>query len=519
MAGCSSFISTDSGDENEIHEPKNQIEEFETGLQKLYEGFSLSDPPEGVGHKLDNIDIGASQYLRKFWEFQELPTDEALNAWMDPDQPSMSKATWESSNIFIWILYLRLDFQIRQCHDFLKKAENADLDSVEDLQRLNEIKAEARFLRALTYWHFLDFFGNGVPFYSDDDDLGEPNDSMPPVNGFGGTEIFDFIEKELQEVLSEESDVQLRPANATLVGKANKAAAYMLLVKLYMNAEVYTNQSRWNDAKIALNQIMSTGYELERSYEHNFLADNHLSKEIIFSIPYEGESTSTYGGMTYILHASFGGDMESSYYGISGGWGGNRATVQLVEKFEDHLQAQIDPRGVFYRGHNRENTSLFDFKDGYGVSKFKNITSLGYSGSDSKMVYPDTDFPMFRLADVYLMLAEIEARVDGKISDWSHLEELWSRASLPLEVQNDYKQEADIDALSFILDERARELYWEGHRRTDLIRFGKFVKDYSWPFKGGSSLGAPSIPYRYNVLPIPDNELMDNTNLKQNPLW
>ncbi|BDD05362.1 RagB/SusD family nutrient uptake outer membrane protein [Aureibacter tunicatorum] len=521
FGGCVNDLDTTPIDPN-ISDKDNtykDLYDYEQGLAKLYAGFAVSGQQGPAGNPdLGGLDEGASQYLRKYWEFQELPTDEALNGWADPGQPALSEITWNPSNELVRILYYRVTFQVTLCNQFIRDLSEASLSSEEDMARIRQMKAEARFVRALAYWHGLDLFGNGIPFTTEETLVGSTPPS-PPASGFGGTEIFDYIESELMDITSNDSDEQLKAENTAFVGQADKAAAHMLLSKLYLNAEVYIGQSKWAEAKTSLDKVVAAGYRLEDRYEYNFLADNYLSREIIFPIAFDGVNTQTYGGMTYLINAAVGGDMSAKEYGTSGGWGGNRSTIELVKKFEDQFENQVDPRGIFFKEHNRENTTLPEFKDGYAVGKYKNVTSLGYPGSDPNLSFMDTNFPMFRLADAYLMLAEVEFRMGGSISDWSRIESLWDRAGVPQNIQSQYKAAASVDPAQFLLDERARELYWEGHRRTDLVRFGKFVKDYNWPFKGGSPTGNASIAERYNVLPIPGTELVANPNLKQNPMW
>jgi hypothetical protein len=157
--------------------------------------------------------------------------------------------------------------------------------------------------------------------------------------------------------------------------------------------------------------------------------------------------------------------------------------------------------------------SIGNFQNGVAAPKFANVTSGGASGSHATHV--DTDFPMFRLSDAYLMYAEAVVRGGGG-----------SRPTA-LDYINDLRQRAYGDnsgnitdgqmTLDFILDERGRELLWEGHRRTDLVRFGQFTGGaYLWAWKGGSEAGSATESFR-DLYPFPANELVANPNLTQNP--
>jgi starch-binding outer membrane protein, SusD/RagB family len=154
-----------------------------------------------------------------------------------------------------------------------------------------------------------------------------------------------------------------------------------------------------------------------------------------------------------------------------------------------------------------------DFTQGYAVTKFKNVTSYGEPGSHN--TFPDTDFPVFRLADAYLMYAEAVLR-GGAGGD----------VTTALEYVNKVRERAYGDTsgnisaqqltLDFLLDERARELYWEGHRRSDLIRFNRFSDSpYVWAWKGGVRDGIP-VDSRFNLHPLPDSDIVANPNLDQN---
>jgi hypothetical protein len=173
-----------------------------------------------------------------------------------------------------------------------------------------------------------------------------------------------------------------------------------------------------------------------------------------------------------------------------------------------------DKRGMFYSaGQNLEITDIAQFNNGYAVSKFKNVTSTGAQGSDSSGNFTDTDIPVIRLAEIYLNYAEAVLRggTGGNLTTAvAKINELRVRA------YGSTSGNVATISLNFILDERSKELYWEGQRRTDLIRFGKFTTaDYLWPFKGNAPTGAAVASYR-NIFPLPPNAISVNTNLVQN---
>jgi hypothetical protein len=182
-----------------------------------------------------------------------------------------------------------------------------------------------------------------------------------------------------------------------------------------------------------------------------------------------------------------------------------------VDLFTD---SALDGRYLFYtRGQSKEITSISTFREGFALPKFKNKKRDGTNGiNDAKTAHVDVDYPMFRLADVYLMYAEAALRGGGNIgTGLEYVNRLRERAY--------GNRNGNLSSISLqdILDERARELKWECTRRTDLIRFGLFTEStYVWPFKGGSP-GGQGVSSHLNLYPIPTTDLVINANLIQNP--
>ncbi len=329
-------------------------------------------------------------------------------------------------------------------------------------------------------------------------------------------QLFSFVEQELSEIES-----SLKDANSNEQYRVDKAAAWMLRAKLLMNAKVYIGVDRYADAlTYATKVINQSSYSLHSDYKELFMADNNSNgaqNEIIFAVAFDGLRTKTYGGTTYLTHAPVGGSMVASQFGINGGWAGLRTTSAFVSKFNG---MDNDARKQFYSaGQSLEISNVGSFTDGYAIAKWRNIDSNGNPGSDVAGDFVDIDFPVFRLADAYLMYAECVLRGAG------------GSTSTALDYVNDLRERAygnttgniaafpssETDRLQFILDERARELHWEGHRRTDLIRFGKFTgSSYVWPWKGNVATGAPTPSFR-NVFPIPQDAISVNPKLIQNP--
>lgn len=481
-------------------------------LAKLYAGLALSGQTGPAGKPdLSGVDEGFSNYIRQYWSIQELPTDEAVIAWTDDGLQDYHLMTWTSNNPFIRSMYNRLAYQISACNEFIRETTDDKLNGRSitgtNLENIRKYRAEARFLRALSYYHSLDLFGN-PPFADENDQVG----SFQPRQ-ISRAALFAYIEKELLEI-----EPLLTDARRNDYGRADKAAAWMLLSKLYLNAEVYTGSPRYADVLKYTDNVIKAGYRLQTensskfsAYTRNFLADNNTSPEMIFPVTFDGDFTKGYGGTTFIIHAAVGGDMPATAFGIDGGWGGTRTTKQLVALFPD---TAADKRGRFYTaGQRLEINNLTEFKDGYAVAKYRNLTSDGKVGKN--VTFPDTDFPMFRLADAYLMYAEAAARNTAgadRGKALGYVNALRERA-----FGNTSGNIGDSQLTpDFILDERARELHWEGHRRTDLIRFNKFTTNtYVWAWKGGVKDGR-GVDATRNLFPIPSTDLVANPNLKQN---
>ena len=569
---------------------------YQQVLAKLYAGLAISGQQGPAGlPDITGIDEGFSQYLRQYWLAQEVTTDEAVIGWADGSLPDYHEQDWTPSNEFVAALYNRIIYQITSCNSFLRETTDAKLSargvSGQTLTDVQLYRKEARFLRALSYAHAIDLFGK-FPFVTEENEVGF---FFPEQKS--RTELFNFVESELKEI---ESGLVAPKSNQ--YARADQAAAWTLLAKLYLNAEVYTGTARYADCITYSNKVIGAGYTLESSYKNLFLADNNTANGVIFPIAFDGLHTQSYGGTTFLIHAAVGGSMKPSDFGVNGGWGGNRTTKNLVNLFNSGIDVaasnsaigavsnwgvvgsgfndwgatpdaplyqtgtanvyqgyavlkdgeikfrpdntwsgdfggpngnikvtaglykitinvstqtytlEQDPRAMFHTdGQKLEIEAIGTFTDGYAITKFKNVTKTGAQGSDSSGNFTDTDFPLFRIEDVYLMYAEAALRGGGGDLNTAigYMNQLRNRGG------NTFGKVTSIN-LDFILNERARELYWEGHRRTDLIRFGKFTDGaYVWPWKGGVLEGT-STPSYLNVFPIPASDINANPNLSQN---
>ena len=472
-------------------------------LAKLYGAFTLTGQQGEYGKpEISAPDEGTTSFLRTYWSVQELMSDEVVTAWADAGLMEFNAHSYSSQNGYVQLLYQRVFINIAYCNEFIREAQARVGGLPADVQDdVHMFIAEAKFLRALYYYFALDLWGN-VPFVTEEMETG----AFLPQQ-ISRAELFGYIEDELLEIAP-----ALAAPRTNEYARADQAAAWTLLAKLYLNAKVYTGTDRYSDCITYCKQVIAAGFSLHDDYTELFLADNdELSDEIIFRIAEDGDNTRNYGGVTFIIHAAVGGNEDpANDFGIaSGGWSGNRFRSAFVDKFESG-----DGRALFHTsGQTKQINNLTLFTEGYLSTKFRNITSNGAPGQNPTFV--DTDFPLFRLADVYLMYAEAVVR-GGAGGDEAtallYVNKLRERAYGNM----DGNISGDELTLDFIIDERGRELHWEAQRRTDLIRFDLLTGDaYIWDWKGGVKSGAATPDY-YTLLPIPSSDIAVNPNLEQN---
>lgn len=472
-------------------------------LAKLYAGLTLSGNEGPAGDPdIADIDEGFSSYIRVYWNLQELPTDESICGWNDTGIPELNTMTWGSSNSFVKAMYSRLFFQIALCNEFIRESSDSKLDergfSQSDKDLIKGYRAEARFLRALSWYHAIDLFGS-VPFVTEEDGIG----SFLPEQ-ISRSDLFDYVESELKDI-----ETKLPAPLMNEYARADRAAAWFLLAKLYLNAEVYINSAKYDECLTYCNKILDAGFTLHSNYQGLFLADNHLSPEIIFPITCDGQFTKSWGGTTFLVHAFMVGTMDPDEFGVNGGWNGYRSTKAFSDKFiADSLTSD---RFLFHLdGQTQEINTIGTSSEGWPVGKYKNVDSMGNPGSDGTGDHVDTDFPLMRLAEVYLMYAECALNGAGDLGTATgYMQELRDRANIP----------GSVPALNldWILDERARELQWEAKRRTDLIRHGLFTSgDYLWEFKADAEDGQAASDH-LRLYPLSADDIIANPNLSQNP--
>lgn len=512
-------------------------------LAKCYSTLGLTGQagPAGKGDLSD--DEGESGFYRTTFNLQELPTDECAWAWQDnQDIPQLTYMQWNSSSVRVQWAYTRLTYDITLFNSYLQQVEDNEANRL--------YRAEVRFLRALHYWYLLDLFGK-VPFKT------EFNITELPVE-YTAQQIYDWIDQELTEIEPMMAEVGTYSKPGGEYGRADRGAAYLLHARLALNSETYTGKPDYDKAIEYCNKLeQSRAYELSTrtndngytGYEQLFMADNdeneQAMRETILPIRQDGARTRNYGGSTYLVLATRISGMPDVGLAIAP-WSCLFARKSMVDKFfpagdipmsteeapagaseaeikaldmqdgssTDQITAAAgDDRALFYAGRGggiRKNgtDAITTFTDGISIVKWSNIRSDNGRVSDTS--WPDTDIPLFRYAEMYLIRAEAKWRKSGNLND----------ALADINVLRDRAHATrllSINSEMDILDEWCREFYLEGRRRSDLRRFDCFTGNkYLWDWKGGSATGT-NVYSHYDVYPFPETDLNNNSNLTPTP--
>lgn len=521
---------------------------------KMYSAMAVAGQG-GAGGNDVSWDGGRSVYLRSLFWVQECPSDLFIyRTGTGYGTTSTVSLNWTVGTEFPQYLYYRAYIIIALCNEFLRKTETDVMkkNGVWDAAK-NDVeywRAEARFIRAYQYYQLCDLYGS-VGWVDDS----SPNGTYPVQKT--RKEIFEYVERELLDVQD-----KMMPSNRKVFGRTNQASAWFLLSRLYLNAQVYTGTQRNNDALTYAKKVINdANYSLAPQYIENFLKDNDTSQEILWAIPTDNNYMQGEGVTNFLLKFPISNYMfDFVDYGISETYSSNGSlTSTFVDKFlpEDQEFDPTDrwcdkkkdkrslllggPKTVVYNANGTVNkpalqkqtwipgqsfvTSVIYY--GYSMTKWRNVTKDRVKSTATK--YSNIAFPMFRKADAYLMAAEAILRGGNgsRAEALNYVNEVRHRAynSGPYTTANKVADGAISDAeltLSFLIDERARELWTENWRRSDLIRFGIFTKGYNWDWKGRATTGETNpvgrdVDDKYNLYPIPQNDVLYNPNLKQNP--
>ena len=505
-------------DVENINPQQKATSNYDAVLNKVYANLVLTGQTGPDGNKdIEGIDEGASSFIRQMWNANELPTDEAHCKWGDAGIPEFNHDSWTDSHPMMKALYYRLYFGITCANFYLDQTSDADAA---------EKRAEARFMRAYYYSQLMDLYGNVPMITTVTKDLAKQASRA---------EMFAFIEKELKAIDGEDaSSAEVLEDKAPAYGRASKVAAWMLLSRIYLNAKVYTGTAQWENAKTYADKVIKSSYSLCTTAKNGytpfqllFMGDNDTNgaqNEIILPAVHDGLTTQTWGGCLFIIASTTNAAILADYpTGTAQNWGGNHCRKQFVEKFfpTDNIISDIptnvakaanDDRALFFsKDHTISITDESNFNSGEAYVKFTNIHADGTAAHDDGDRFADTDFPIMRVAEAYLTYAEADARLNNDICTTDGISKINA-----LRTRAEAKTVTSF-SLDDILDEWSREFGFEGRRRVDLVRFGKFggQSSYKWQWEGGAEEGQ-SFDAHYNIFPIPVSDLNANNNLKQN---
>lgn len=519
-------------------------------LAKCYGVLGLTGQDGGTGNGDLSLDEGESGFYRTTFNLQELPTDECMWAWQtDPDIPQITMINWNSSSVRVQWAYTRLTYDITLFNSYLSQVPEDEAN--------RQYRAEVRFLRALHYWYMLDLFGKS-PFKT------EFNITELPIE-YSGNQMYGWLDKELTEIENEMTATGTGVGafnDSQNFGRADLGAVYLLHARLALNSAVYSDsinpETEYRKAVDYCNKIEQSGAYTLSSKEKNgnsgyaqlFMADNDQNAdamdEIIFPIRQDGLRTRQYSGSLVLIAGSRSAAMSN--YGMKESWTCLFARSAMTQKFfpslsnvplvpdgaetsddqtkaaeldqqygtsvQQLIDAAGDDRALLYSGcangvRTISTEAVTDFKNGLSLVKWTNMKSDNTGGQD--LSWPDTDIPLLRYAEVFLIRAEANWRLGADATTvMNDINVLRQRANTRLFNAGDITEDN-------IRDEWCREFFMEGRRRSDLVRFGCFTGNkYVWDWKGGTANGT-TIDSHFDVYPIPADDIMNNTNLKQNP--
>ena len=551
---CMGFVScADELNIKSVDPLNHQTYTVEGLLAKQYATLGLTGQkgPDGLADISGNE--GETGFIRTVFNLEELMTDETLWAYQENDGiAQITTMDWDKNNVRVNWAYQRLSYNINQYNFFISEQSGS----------LSEDKiAEVRFLRALNYYYFLDLYRK-APFKDTFDN------NLPTEKS--GKELYEWLDNELTTIEPLMAEVGAYN-NSENFGRADRGAAYALHARLALNSAVYTD-GQVKDYQKAIDycdKILSNvgegegKYNLCRAkkngysgYQQLFMGDNDCNpeamKEIIFPIRQDGVKTRAYAGTSYLVNASTISGMP--YASTGDPWKCFFARENMVEKFftnkndipkatvddvlknpskeqviakdsekkigtADVIAKAKDDRALLYMGVGGcEEGKVRTINPGKAITgplngasfvKWSNLHADGSTQHDQN--YSDTDFPVFRLAEIYLTRAEAKYRLNGSQDGLADIQLVQDRANRASKATSVNEQT--------LIDEWCREFFMEGRRRSDLVRFGLFTgSKYLWSFKGGAEKGA-GIPAYYDIYPIPDNEIKNNPNMNQNPKY
>lgn len=480
----------------------------------------VHDAESLAGCNIKGTDGTMSDFIRCLFDINELASDEAICAWGDSGVTKFISDRPQEVSPSTAGFFLRLLSGIRIADTYISKYAGED----------EQKDAEMRLLRALFHLYMLDTFG----------DCGESVGLPADVSAF------DFIEEETKKSCLDLPMPEKCDEKSPMYGLMNRGVAKCVLMRLYLNSEVYTNRPRFADALKIAQEIIDWGvYSLSDKpsvvmskdktlftwtpYQKLFMADNGRNGahvEAILPLLYDSDTICSYGGTSFLCGSTFDGmmytvtslDTLGQTNGTTLSWGGNRVRPELIRRFtrepidnadtKDFQQMVGDDRALFFsKGRSMEIDDYAKFFEGYSTTKFNSLYAEG-TGARLTCSFSSSDFFLIRYAEVLLTAAECSWRLGDNVSAARYVNVLRKRACARELIPDQIDEK-------LILDEWSREFYFEGRRRTDLIRFDSYYGNKAplWTWKGGEKNGK-ELPADFQNFDQPDTASVGARYLK-----
>lgn len=482
---------------------------------------------------VSGTDGGMTTFQRALFILQEVPTDEAN--WLpsgDADYGMIQYGIAVPNNVIMYCIYSRLMINVAVCNDFIQSANDNIFGelSAAAKEKQQEYIRQCRILRAACYYYLIDLWGN-VGYADENLKLGDIAPQLPRA------ELFNIVTKELEDVVKEYGS-----NTKQYWGYVGKEVAEALLVKFYLNAEVYTGTSRWDEciyhAENIIRRHQNAGFEandgtltgLCYNYNQAFCANNRQYanggaspiSENIWVIPQDTKNLDSYANSMFLIAGWIGGE-QNGMYNFSEAWKcmSTRPEFAALFSWDSSMSESEDQRVKWWctskQGFNFEKLTYDQGawgNNGYLAIKYTNWYLNENGEIDTNVTQPmttgfiDNDYAVIRLAEIYLSAAEASMQLGDSNTALKYVNYIRERAGL---------QDWGLEDLSFnsLYDERARELYTENCRRTDLIRAGRWISGYNWTWKNNVQ-GGQDFPAHYNLYPLPTTTV-ELSGYKQNP--
>lgn len=499
---------------------------------------------------VEGFDGGMSTFQRAIFILEEMNSDEASWLPMNSDYGMLTYGIIPSSNTCVMGTYSRFYINMGVCNQFIHNIRDGYFGNLtaEQQKKADDYIRQANILRLANMYYVLDIFGN-CPYVSEDVRMGSVAPQLSSNFEEGRRLVYERLAGELEDIVAwyKANDPNNRPP----YGYVGLDVAESLLVKLYLNAEVYSGtpqwQKCWDHAQAIIDRLGKGGFKnagLCNAYLQNFGANNkdfcidgskNAINEIIWILPQhiptasdDGNGVTSYANGTFMVNAWIGDSkaedtftINKAEYNSDNGWKCMTARREFVELFDWDANYAVSPdtRVALWKtakdGFNINNTTMGQAEwghNGYLAVKYSNW-AIDDNGAINEAASPactdqlGTDYAMIRLAEIYLSAAECALNGFGdRAKALEYVNYIRERAGL-----NPYTQ----INLTELQNERCRELYTESTRRTDLIRYGKWISGYNWAWKHNVRNGADFDPY-FIVYPIPSTTAARNGYI-QNP--